>query len=185
MQRQPIKIMFVCHGNICRSPMAEFVLKDMVSKKYGKDALIEGRSEIDNASFLETSSSANSFSEASPSFYIESSATSTEELGNPPHPGTIEMLDRAGISSDGKYARQIKASEYDDFDMFIGMDQENIYNLKRIFNGDPDGKIYKMLEFAGSNRNVADPWYTGNFQVTYDDIVDGCVGLLAYIEGSR
>lgn len=175
-QNQPTKIMFVCHGNICRSPMAEFVFKDMVAKKYGKDAVLTDMND--------TKSRHTSFPQTR-TFYIESSATSTEELGNPPHPGTVEMLDRAGISSKGKYARQIKASDYDNFDMFIGMDQENIHNLRRIFNGDPDGKIYKMLEFAGSNRNVADPWYTGNFQVTYDDIVDGCVGLLAYLEGSR
>lgn len=147
-----VKILFVCHGNICRSPMAEFILKDMVKKK-NKEA----------------------------SFYIASAATSTEEIGNPVHHGTRNKLAQYGISTVGKYARQMTKKDYEEYDYLIGMDDWNIRNMLRITGGDPEQKIKKLLEFAGSSRDIADPWYTGNFDVTYDDIVEGCEAFLAYL----
>lgn len=147
------KVMFVCHGNICRSPMAEFVLKDMVRKR----GIADG-------------------------FRIESAATSTEEIGNGPHRGTVDKLASVGIAVDGhKVARQLTAADYDAFDVFVGMDSANIKNMRRILGGDPAGKVHKMLEFAGVDRDVADPWYTGDFDATYEDVTDGCVGLLAWL----
>ena len=121
-----IRILFVCHGNICRSTMAEFVLKDMVAKRGLTDR-----------------------------FHIASAATSTEELGNPVYPGTVHVL--------------------------IGMDSANIKNMHRMLKGDPQGKIHKMMGFAGSDRDVADPWYTGDFDTTYEDVRDGCTGLLGFL----
>ena len=138
-----IKIMFVCHGNICRSPMAEFVMKDMVEK--------EGLDEY---------------------FYISSCATSTEEIGNPVYPPARRELAKHGISCEGKRARQLKKTDYEDYDLFIGMDDWNIQNMKKILKNDQ--KIRKLLE----NKDVADPWYTGNFEKTYEDIEKGCQNLL-------
>lgn len=149
-----IKIMFICHGNICRSPMAEFILKDMVEK--------QGRAN---------------------DFYIESSATSYEEIGNPVHYGTKGILDRLGISSKGKRAVHLERSDYDKYDYLICMDSENVRNTLRIVGDDPEEKVYKLLEFAGLNSDVADPWYTGNFEDTYRDVVRGCRGLLQTIDG--
>lgn len=146
-----IKILFVCHGNICRSPMAEFILKDMVKKK-NKEA----------------------------SFYIASAATSAEEIGNPVHHGTRNKLAQYGISTVGKYARQMTKKDYEEYDYLIGMDDWNVRNILRITGGDPQQKIKKLLEFAGSSKDIADPWYTGNFDVAYDDIVEGCEALLAH-----
>lgn len=148
-----IRIMFVCHGNICRSPMAEFLLKDMVDKRGIADH-----------------------------FEIESAATTNEEIGNPVYPGTRKRLAKEGISVDGKVAKRLRADDYDKFDMFIGMDQENMRDMMRLFNGDPEGKVHKILEFAGVDRDVADPWYTGDFDATYDDIYDGCIGLLGMLK---
>ncbi len=148
-----IKILFICHGNICRSPMAEFLLKDMVKKK-NKEA----------------------------AFYIASAATSTEEIGNPVHYGTRNKLAQHGISTAGKYARQMTKKDYAEYDYLIGMDDWNIRNMLRIAGGDSENKIKKLLEFAGSSRDIADPWYTGNFDVTYDDIAEGCEALLKYLE---
>ncbi len=145
-----IKILFICHGNICRSPMAEFVMKDMVKK-----AGLESR------------------------FQIASAATSTEETGNPVHRGTREKLRQVGISCAGKTARQLTRSDYAAYDYLIGMDTWNIRNMHRMLGGDPDKKIYKLLEFAGSTQDVADPWYTGDFETTYRDVVAGCQGLLS------
>ena len=139
-----IKILFVCHGNICRSPMAEFVMKDMVKK-----AKLEWK------------------------FEIASAATSTEEIGNPVHWGTRERLGREGISCKGKTARQMTKRDYAEYDLLIGMDRANIRNMTRIADGDPDGKIRMLLD-----REVADPWYTGNFEETYRDVVEGCTALL-------
>ncbi len=147
-----IKILFICHGNICRSPMAEFVMKDMVKK-----AGLESR------------------------FQIASAATSTEEIGNPVHRGTREKLRQVGISCAGKTARQLTRSDYAAYDYLIGMDTWNIRNMHRMLGGDPDKKIYKLLEFAGSTQDVADPWYTGDFETTYQDVVAGCQGLLSKI----
>lgn len=149
-----IRVLFVCHGNICRSPMAEFMLKDMVKKSGIADQ-----------------------------FYIASAATSTEEIGNPVHWGTRERLRREGISVAGKTAVQLKPQDYGTYDYLIGMDDWNIRNMMRILKGDPQSKIHKMLEFAGSSRDVADPWYTGDFEATYQDILAGCTGLLNKLRG--
>lgn len=146
------RILFVCHGNICRSPMAEFVLKDLVAKRNIAER-----------------------------FQIASAATSTDEIGNGVHYGTRQKLAEVGISCDGKTARQIVPSDYDNYDLLIGMDAANIHNMQRCFKGDPQGKIYKMLEFAHSTRDVADPWYTGDFDATYRDVLDGCIGLLSWL----
>ena len=146
-----INVMMVCHGNICRSTMAEFVLKDMVEKEGLADK-----------------------------FHIESSATSREEIGNPVHPGTRKKLAEVGISTAGKYARQITKKDYKDFDYILIMDDMNRRNLKRVVGEDVDSKVYKLLHFAGSERDIADPWYTGNFDVTYDDVMEGCSAFLEY-----
>ena len=147
-----IKVLFVCHGNICRSPMAEFVLKDLVKKAGLEDQ-----------------------------FFIASAATSTEEIGNPVHPGTVRRLAREGISTAGKYAVQLKRSDYPKYDFFLGMDHWNIRNMVRMLGGDPDGKVHLLLDYSRrSGEEIADPWYTGNFEVTYTDILEGCQGFLAY-----
>lgn len=132
--------------------MAEFLFKDMVERR--------GLSEL---------------------FHIESAATTTDEIGNPPHSGTRKILAREGISCDGKRARQITRADYGDFDVIIGMDDANMRSMERIFGGDEDGKLHKMMEFAGSYKDVADPWYTGDFEETYRDISDGCTGLLGWL----
>lgn len=150
--RDLVRILFVCHGNICRSTMAEFVMKDLVAKRGLADR-----------------------------FHIESAATSTEELGNPVYPGTREILEREGIDCSGKVARQMNRGDYDKFDLIIGMDGQNIRNINRILGGDPQGKVHKMLEFAGREGDVADPWYTRDFETTYEDVLDGCVGLLGWL----
>ena len=144
-----IRILFVCHGNICRSPMAEFVMKDLVKKA--------GREE---------------------DFYIESAATSTEELGNPVHYGTRSILARHGIACDGKYARQMTRADYAKFDLLIAMDDRNLRNMERFTGGDPDGKVSMLMDYTDRPGEVADPWYTGDFQATWDDVYDGCCGLL-------
>ncbi len=146
-----IKILFICHGNICRSPMAEFVLRDMVTKQGLSDQ-----------------------------FFISSAATSTEEIGNPVHPGTRRKLKEFNITTDGKYAVQLLRKDYDRYDYLIGMDNANIRNMERML-GHRGGKIHKLLEFAGSDAEVADPWYTGDFDRTYQDIKKGCEALLAQI----
>ena len=138
-----IKVMFVCHGNICRSPMAEFVLKDMVKKLGVEDK-----------------------------FCIASSATSTEEIGNPVHRGTREKLAEHGISVKGKYAIQFTKKDYKEYDYIIAMDSYNIKNLMRIIGEDIEGKVCRLLDFDGGG-DIADPWYTGNFDQTYDDVVRG------------
>ena len=148
-----IKIMFVCHGNICRSPMAEFVLKDMV-KKAGREN----------------------------EFVIASSATSTEEIwggvGNPVYPPARDELKKHGISCEGKRAVQVKKSDYENYDYLICMDENNMRNIRRIIASDPENKIVKLLSFTGENRNVADPWYSGDFETCYRDIYNGCKALL-------
>ena len=147
-----IKILFVCHGNICRSPMAEFIMKDLVKKaNLEKD------------------------------FYIESAATSTEEIGNPVYPPARKILKEHGINSDGKYARQITLADYDRFDYIILMDQNNLRNIKYIIPEDKDNKIHLLMDYTGSSRDVADPWYTRNFKITYNDILEGCTALLEHI----
>ncbi len=152
-----IKIMFVCHGNICRSPMAEFVMKKLVSEKGLQD-----------------------------NFLITSSATSTEEIwrgvGNPVYPPAKRELMKHGISCEGKRAVQLCKDDYDKYDYFIGMDKANIRNMNIILGGDPNVKIYKMMSFAGSGDDVADPWYSGDFTKTYNDILSGCIGLLDFLK---
>ena len=148
-----ISILFVCHGNICRSPMAEFLLKHMVKEKG-----MAGQ------------------------FQIDSAATSTEEIGNPVHYGTRRKLAQYGISVAGKTAVRMQKRDYDFYDYLIGMDDANIRNMCRIAGGDPDRKICKLLEFAGSTRDIADPWYTGNFDETYDDILEGCEAFLEELQ---
>ncbi len=142
------KILFVCHGNICRSPMAEFVMKDIVKKA--------GRSD---------------------EFYIASCATSTEEIGNPVHHGTRRKLAEVGISCDGKRAVQLTKSDYNKYDYIIAMDEMNIRNIMRIIKSDPEGKVSLLLSHAGMSGSIADPWYTGNFDDTYRDVLLGCKAL--------
>ena len=145
-----IKILFICHGNICRSPMCEFVMKDLVNKA--------GRAD---------------------QFEIASAATSTEELGNPVHPGTRRELAKHGISCEGKRARQVTRADYDYYDMLICADSNNIRNLRRITGGDPDGKISLVLDHTSRpGRDVDDPWYSGDFESTWNDVSEGCAGLL-------
>lgn len=147
-----IRIAFVCWGNICRSTLAQSVFAHKV-----KELGIEKNFEID------------------------SFATSTEEIGNPPHRGTVNKLEEVGIPVVPHRAKQISFRDYGNFDYIIGMEELNLKYLHRMLNGDPEGKVYKLLSFAGSDRDIADPWYTGNFDVTYDDVVEGCEGLLRYL----
>ena len=147
-----VNILFVCHGNICRSPMAEFVLKDLVQKAGVEDQ-----------------------------FFIASAATSTEEIGNPVHPGTVRRLAREGISTAGKYAVQLKRSDYPKYDFFLSMDDWNLRNMRRMLGGDPEGKVHLLLDYTQRpGEEIADPWYTGNSEVTYADILEGCRGFLDY-----
>ena len=148
-----IKVLFICHGNICRSPLAQSVLQYMVDKRGESDYYI-----------------------------IESAATSTEEIGNPPHRGTVDKLREVGIPLVPHYAVQVTKQDYDKYDYIIGMDARNKHNLKRIFDGDPESKVYNLLEFSGKDRDIADPWYTGDFDATYEDVVEGCEAFLEYID---
>ena len=160
-----VRVLFVCHGNICRSPMAEFAMKDLVAK-----AGLAGQ------------------------FHISSAATSTEEIGNPVYPPARRKLAEHGISCDGKTARQLRREDYGRYDLLIGMDRANIRNMGRICGGDPDGKIHLLLDYAGRRKGsqrepsegglghcfdeVADPWYTGDFDATWRGVEAGCRGLL-------
>lgn len=144
-----IKILFVCHGNICRSPMAEFVMKDMVRK-----AGLENQ------------------------FHIASAATSGDELGNPVYPPARRKLAEHGIDYSGKTARRLRKSDYTQYDLLIGMDQANLRNMHRMCGGDPEGKLHLLLDFTNRPGNVADPWYTGDFEATWRDVEQGCQGLL-------
>ena len=146
------KVMFVCHGNICRSTMAEFVFRDMVKKQGLGDEI-----------------------------YVASSATSREEIGNPVHPGTRNKLRQKGISTDGKFAVQLRRADYEEYDYLIGMEQINIRNMLRILGGDPDGKVCRLLDFTKHPRDIDDPWYTGDFESTYADVYEGCTALLEEI----
>ena len=141
------KILFICHGNICRSPMAEFVMRELV-KKAG----------------------------LSPQFYIDSAATSREEIGNPVYPPAQRKLAEHGVPCGGHAARQLTGGDYAEYDLLIGMDQANLRNMRRICGGDPEGKLHLLLDYTG---DVADPWYTGDFEATWRDVLAGCRGLLA------
>lgn len=147
------KIIFVCLGNICRSPMAEFIMRDML-KKLGRDK----------------------------EFQISSAATSTWELGNPVYTPAREKLAEHGISCAGKTARQLKRHEYEEYDLIIGMDEANIKDMHDICGGDPDGKISLLLDYTDSSGSVADPWFTRDFERTWLDVNAGCAGLLAKLD---
>ena len=149
-----VKILFICHGNICRSPMAAFVLRDMVHQRRLDDR-----------------------------FEIASAATSREEIGNPVYPPARRKLAEHGISCDGHHARQMTKSDYDNYDHIIGMDHANIRNILRITGGDPEGKVSLLLDHtARAGQEVADPWYTGDFSATWRDVTEGCTGLLEELE---
>ena len=152
-----MKIMFVCHGNICRSPMAEIVMRDLLQKRGLADRV-----------------------------EVASAATSTEEIwngvGNPVYPPARRELARHGLSAEGKRAVQLRREDYEKYDLFIGMDSANIRNMQRMLGGDPAGKTHKLLAYAGRDDDVADPWYTGEFDRTYDDVLEGCTALLDALE---
>ena len=151
-----IKILFVCHGNICRSPMAEFIMKDLAEKAV-----------------------------RSADFSIASAATSREEIGNEVYYPAKKKLMEHGISCAGKTARQMTRRDYQDYDLLIGMDRRNLENMRRISGGDPAGKIHLLMEFAGKDCEVADPWYTGDFEATWQDVLEGCRGLLEYCKSGK
>lgn len=147
-----IKILFVCHGNICRSPMAEFVMKDLAEKAGIGDRV-----------------------------YIASAATSSEEIGSPVHRGTVKELEKRGISCAGKYAVKLERADYAYYDHIVGMDIYNIRNMLRLFGGDPENKVRLLMSFAGESRDVDDPWYTRDFLTAYSDIFSGCSALLKVV----
>lgn len=151
-----IKILFVCHGNICRSPMAEFIMKDLVEK-----AGLEGE------------------------FQIASAATSMEEYGNPIYPPARRKLQEHGISSEGHRARRMERRDYQDYDYLIGMEHYNIRNMLRIVGGDPEGKISRLLDFTDAPGDIDDPWYTDDFDTAYREILRGCRGFLEYLRKNR
>ena len=153
MTKAAHSILFVCHGNICRSPMAEFVMKELV-----KEAGLED------------------------DFFIESAATSTEEIGNSVYSPARRKLAEHGISCQGKTARQMTCLDYNRYDLLIGMDSWNIRNMRNICGGDPDGKIKMLMDYTNRPGDVADPWYTGDFESTWCDVLEGCQALLASIE---
>ena len=147
-----IKVLFVCHGNICRSPMAEYLLKAMVEKNGIADQ-----------------------------FFIASAATSTEEIGNPVHSGTQRVLRSIGISCEWKRAVQIRKYDYNSYDYIIGMENVNVKNIIKAVGSDPEGKVYRLLDFTDKPRDIDDPWYTGKFDDTYKEIYEGCIGFLKHL----
>lgn len=144
-----IKILFICHGNICRSPMAQFVLEDMVEKEGMRDQ-----------------------------FMIDSCATSREEIGNGVHYGTKDKLRKEGVRMHDHRARQLTKKDYEEYDYLIGMEETNIRNMKHLLGGDPEHKMMRLLDFSDHPRDIVDPWYTDNFDITYTDIVEGCEAFL-------
>ncbi|MGN0667232.1 MAG: low molecular weight protein-tyrosine-phosphatase [Huintestinicola sp.] len=144
-----IRIMFICHGNICRSPMAEFVFRDLAEKKGLSDR-----------------------------FYVRSSAVSTEEIGNPVYPPAAAELKKHGISCTGKTAVQLKRSDYDKYDLFLAADSSNIRWIERIFGSDPENKVHLLMKYAGCGDEISDPWYTRRFDIAYDDIYRSCEAVL-------
>lgn len=150
-----IKILFVCHGNICRSTMCESVMTHLVNQQ-----------------------------NLSAQISISSAATSRDEIGNPPHYGTVNKLKQAGVPVVPHRAVQMTKADYAEYDYLIGMDSANVRNMTRIAGGDKDRKIYKLLSFAGLDRDIADPWYTGNFDETYADVLKGCTAFLKRLQNS-
>ena len=150
------RILFVCHGNICRSPMAEFIMKELLRERGLEDA-----------------------------FEVASAATSSEELGNGVYPPVRRLLEARGIDCSGKRARRLVPGDYPLWDLFIGMDQANLRNMRRLFDGDPAGKVHLLHEFGGIPGEVADPWYTGEFRRTEEEICAGCASLLSWLLGER
>ena len=144
------RLLFVCLGNICRSPMAEFIMKDLVHRRGIEDE-----------------------------FVIASCATSTEELGNPVYPPARRMLAAHGIDCSGKRAVQLSRADYDKYDLLLGMEARNLQRMRAICGGDPEGKISRLLDGTAHPRDIADPWYTDDFQSAWDDILEGCEALLA------
>lgn len=151
-----VRVMFVCLGNICRSPMAEFVFKEYVRKQG-----------LENE------------------FYIESSATSNEEYGNPVHMGTVRKLNKENIPMTPRRARKLRKEDYDSFDFILGMEERNIDNILGIIGEDTQNKVYRLLDYSSNPRDIADPWYTGNFDKTYDDIVEGCKAFFEYLVDNK
>ena len=152
MKYQMVKILFICHGNICRSPMAEFVMNELAVQTGLSDTII-----------------------------AHSAATSREEIGNDIHYGTRDQLRRHHIPFSPRHARQVTHSDYDNYDYLIVMDSNNERNLHRIISADPNHKIRKLLSFTDSNRDIADPWYTDDFDTTFREIMEGCKALLQFI----
>lgn len=150
-----IKVLFVCHGNICRSPMAEFVMKHLAESAGVRDLT------------------------------VASAATSTEEIGNPVYPPARRKLAEHGIGCGGKTARQLTRADYDEWDWLVGMDAANVRNMRRICGGDPAGKIRLLMDFAGQPRDVADPWYTGDFEATWRDVNAGCRAMMEWLEQKK
>lgn len=148
-----IKICFVCLGNICRSPMAEFIFQFMVENENLQDKI-----------------------------FACSKGTSAEELGNPIHPGAAKELQKHDIPFSKRQATQLEKEDYQQFDYFIGMDYSNIFHIKRIFGKDPDHKVFKLMDFTNSKDDIADPWYTRDFSSTYDDLIEGCHAFLAFLK---
>ncbi len=152
-----IRVLFVCHGNICRSPIAEFVMKDLVANKGLQNE-----------------------------FYIESAATSSEEIwngvGNPLYPPARNKLKAEGIPCEGHHARRMETGDYDRFDYILGMETYNIRNMMRILGSDPDKKVCRLLDYTDRPRDIADPWYTDDFDTAYDEIREGCIALLKHIQ---
>ena len=150
------RVLFVCYGNICRSPMAEFVMKDVVEQ-----------------------------AGLSKEIRVVSAATTAEEIRNPVYPPARRKLAEHGIGCEGKTARQMRRSDYERYDLIIGMDQENLYDMRRICQGDPEGKIHLLMDFTDRPGDVADPWYTRDFETTWRDVEDGCRGLLMYLTADQ
>ncbi len=151
-----INVLFICHGNICRSPMAEFMFKDLVRKKGAEDM-----------------------------FHIESAAVSSEEIGNPVYPPAKRRLAKEGINCDGKRAVKITKADYDRFDYILAMEKYNLDRLKRIIGEDSENKVHLLLDYTDRKGDIADPWYTGDFDITYNDILEGITGFFEKVKGNN